>query len=139
MIKDNITFTEMKLCIDEAVELCFENGVYQPYMKDFAIWHRIIGYFTDMIAPGADIDTIYSIILNEELRDTLMKITQAKVIHRAILDAIDIRCQKEIHRTKLNALIDDLLTKLDNPETLEMLMKWAEELGVTEYGQENND
>lgn len=35
MIKNNITFVEMKNCIDMAVDLCFEDGIYQPYMKDF--------------------------------------------------------------------------------------------------------
>lgn len=139
MIKNNITFAEMKSCIDEAVELCFEDGIYQPYMKDFAIWHRLAYYFTDKIKEGTSIDEAYEILLDEELRDALTEKVQVKNIISAYLGAVDMRCQKEIRITKFSLLIDELLTKLNNPETAEILAKWAEELGVMDNGENSED
>lgn len=139
MIKNNITFSEMKSCIDEAVELCFENGVYQPYMEDFAIWHRLVSYFTDMINDTMSVDEVYNIILDPMLRDDLCEKLQVGRIINAYLRAVDMRCQKEIRKTRFDKIIDVLVEELNNPETVETIAKWAEELGVMDNGESDKN
>ena len=43
--------------------------------------------------------------------------------------------QAEAHNTKLNKIIEEIFEKLDNPETVELLSKWGEEIGVKENEQ----
>lgn len=132
MIKKSITFAEMKSCIDTAVMLCFEDGIYQPYMKNFAIWDSILMHCTDKINDETSVDEIYQLVCDEGLKQVLMGYHYIQEIHGAILETIDIAIQKEVRSTKLTKAIDSLIDKmseeLKNPETVEMLKQAVSEM-----------
>lgn len=141
MIKERITFAEMKICIDEVTDLCFPNGEYLPYMKDFAIWYVLMAHFTNWVKPEMSLDQKYSKTLDFTLREELFQNIQVTSIYETMENTIETKRQKEVqaeaHNTKLNKLIEEIFEKLDNPETVELLSKWGEEIGVKENEQTN--
>lgn len=141
MIKERITFAEMQTSIDEVISLCFPDNEYTPYMKDFAIWYVLMGHFTNWIKPEMSLEQKYAKTLDFSLREELFQNVQAASIYDAMERTIEMKRQKEIqaesHKTKLNKLIDQLLDKLDNPEVVEMLAKWGEEIGEKEDVEAN--
>ena len=115
MIKNNITFVEMKNCIDMAVDLCFEDGIYQPYMKDFAVWVSLATYFTDCIKEDMKLEEQYQIVCDEQLREALMNVSQVDSIYSAMLEAIDIKVRKEIRKTRWDKIVDAVAEALNDP------------------------
>lgn len=87
------------------------------------------------------LDQKYSKTLDFTLREELFQNIQVTSIYETMENAIEMRRQKEVqaeaHNTKLNRLIEEIFEKLDNPETVELLSKWGEEVGVK--GNEQTD
>lgn len=138
MIKNNITFVEMKNCIDMAVDLCFEDGIYQPYMKDFAIWVSLATYFTDCIKEDMKLEEQYEIVCDEQLREALMSVSQVDSIYSAMLETIDIKVRKEVRKTKLDKIIDTVMEALSDPEIVEKINGLIDEIGMVEDGEERS-
>lgn len=136
MIKDNITFVEMKNCIDMAVDLCFEENVYQPYLKDFAVWVSLMTYFTDCIKKDMTLEEQYKVVCDESLREGLMSVSQVDRIYSAMLEAIDIKVRKEVRKTKLDKIIDTVAEALSDPEIAEKINGLIDEIGMVEDGEE---
>ena len=132
MVKQRITFAEMKNCIDMAVELCFEENEYQPYMKDYAVWLSLMSYYTDQIKDGMSLEEQYKVVLDDYLREEIMSYSQPSHIYEAILETIDIKVKKEIRKTRLDKIIDTLIETVNNPETLEKINEWIEEIATVE-------
>ena len=136
MIKNNITFVEMKNCIDMAVDLCFEDGIYQPAMKDFAVWVSLATYFTDSIKEDMKLEEQYEVVCDEHLREALMNVSQVDSIYSAMLEAIDIKVRKEIRKTRWDKIIDAVAEALSDPEIAKMINGFIEEIGMVEDGEE---
>ena len=138
MTKNNITFAEMKNCIDMAVELCFENSEYQPYMKDFAVWQSIIRCFTDYITEEMTVEEIYSLTLDTKLLNGLESNHQVATIRNAIDDAIKVRIEKELHKSPLLDLLPVIIDILDSPDVTTKANGYTREIGMVEKDESEN-
>lgn len=143
MVKERITFVEMKNCVDMAVDLCFEEGVYQPYIKDFAVWTSLMTFFTDEIKKEMSLEEQYAVTCNTNLREAIMNNCQASYIYDAILESIDIKVKKEIRKTRLDKIIDTVISVVNTPEMLEklnglmdMANEWLDEIETVEKNGE---
>lgn len=128
MIKDKITFTEMKACVDEAVALCFKDEEYLPYMKEFATWYCIMKHFTDAIPDGKELDEEYFQTMDEELISKLMENKQVCQIYDSINDAIKTKIDRINHKSQIIELLDILIDALENPEVMNTIGNVIKEL-----------
>ena len=96
-------------------------------------------HFTNWVKPEMSLDQKYSKTLDFTLREELFQNIQVTSIYETMENTIETKRQKEVqaeaHNTKLNKIIEEIFEKLDNPETVELLSKWGEEIGVKENEQ----
>jgi len=116
MIKDNITLAEIQKSVEFAVELCFEDGEYLPYMRDFAVWYSIVVHCTDMITAETSVEDGYAIVSSSDLRRTLFEYDYISRLHNVIDEAIDIKIQKYIRNTRIGTFVEALLECAMNDE-----------------------
>lgn len=134
MIKDYITFAEMRSFVNDVVTLCVTDGKYQPYMRDFAYNYCILKYFTDYSVEDKDAEKLYSdFYQNNEVKQIIDMIksnnSQLVEIDRCINDTFRTIIEREIRQSKLGKFIEELFDKLDNEETIDLLAEIIEKSG----------
>ena len=119
------------------------DGGMSFYIKDFAVWTSLMTFFTDEIKKEMSLEEQYAVTCNANLREAIMNNCQASYIYDAILEAIDIKVKKEIRKTRLDKIIDTVISVVNTPEMLEklnglmdMANEWLDEIETVEKNGE---
>ena len=136
-MRDRISFTEMAALCHNVVREMFSNGEYFPEFRDFAMWKEIIRAYTNvpMFDDSEDINEMnknYELIFGSTICDEIRSIA-GEQIDRQIEEYIDKLEQRELNKTRLDMLIDDII---GDPSVAAALKQIADTLSVTQQDDE---
>ena len=118
-MRNRISFTEMAVLCHNVVREMFSNGEYFPEFRDFAMWKEIIRAYTNVSLWDTICDEIRSIA--------------GEQIDRQIEEYIDKLEQRELNKTRLDMLIDDII---GDPSVAAALKQVADTLSATQQDDE---
>ena len=136
-MRDRISFTEMAALCHNVVREMFSNGEYFPEFRDFAMWKEIIRAYTNvpLFDDSEDINEMnknYELIFGSTICDEIRSIA-GEQIDRQIEEYIDKLEQRELNKTRLDMLIDDII---GDPSVAAALKQIADTLSVTQQDDE---
>ena len=136
-MRDRISFTEMAALCHNVVREMFSNGEYFPEFRDFAMWKEIIRAYTTvpLFDDSEDINEMnknYELIFGSTICDEIRSIA-GEQIDRQIEEYIDKLEQRELNKTRLDMLIDDII---GDPSVAAALKQIADTLSVTQQDDE---
>lgn len=136
-MRDRISFTEMAALCHNVVREMFSNGEYFPEFRDFAMWKEIIRAYTNVPLwdDSEDINEMnknYELIFGSTICDEIRSIA-GEQIDRQIEEYIDKLEQRELNKTRLDMLIDDII---GDPSVAAALKQVADTLSVTQQDDE---
>jgi hypothetical protein len=136
-MRNRISFTEMAVLCHNVVGEMFSNGEYFPEFRDFAMWKEIIRAYTNVSLwdDSEDINEMnknYELIFGSTICDEIRSIA-GEQIDRQIEEYIDKLEQRELNKTRLDMLIDEII---GDPSVTAALKQVADTLSVAQQADE---
>lgn len=135
-MRNRISFGELSMLCHNVIGEMFCGGEYFPEFRDYSMWKEIINAYTsielwDDAASAENIDKNYELIFGSNLCDVIRSFA-GEQIDRQIEEYVDKLEQRELNKTKLDSLIEEVL---EDPSVIAAI----EQLGKTlEKQQEAN-
>lgn len=112
-MRNRISFTEMAVLCHDVVREMFSNGEYFPEFRDFVMWKEIIRAYTNVSLQddSEDINEMnknYELIFGSDICDEIRRYA-GEQIDRQIEEYIDKLEQRELSKTRLDTLIDEIV------------------------------